>query len=312
MTGILLVDKPEGHDLGRRDRAGEAARSAAPRSGTSARSIRSRPASCRSASARRRRSRGFSLVEEKAYEGTIRLGSATDTLDRTGTPVETASVPRLERRPIGAAVAARFAGRQQQIPPMYSALKRDGVPLYQLARRASRSSARRARSPSTGSSSCWVTGNASTFRRRLLEGDVRARAGGGHRSALGTVAHLERLRRTRVGPFRVDDAATLDGLLAASESGPLPRSWPCVTRSPATRDLRGRARRPRPVATWAAGTLARLPQPRTAGETALLVDDGGNVAGVIGGRRSRPCLAPRASARGPMTEPSFTRNETAC
>src|SRR5207249_3309062 len=74
------------------------------------------------------------LVEEKAYEGTIRLGTATDTLDRTGTPVDTAPVPALAQAALDA-LAARFTGRQQQVPPMYSALKRDGVPLYALARR---------------------------------------------------------------------------------------------------------------------------------------------------------------------------------
>src|SRR5213078_4414638 len=82
----------------------------------------------------------YLLVEHKAYEGTIRLGTATDTLDRTGTPIDTAPVPALAQAALDA-VAARFTGRQQQVPPMYSALKRDGVPLYELARRGrSRSS----------------------------------------------------------------------------------------------------------------------------------------------------------------------------
>src|SRR5205807_2279239 len=76
----------------------------------------------------------YLLVEEKAYEGTIRLGTATDTLDRTGTPVDTAPVPALAQAALDV-LAARFTGRQQQVPPMYSALKRDGVPLYALARR---------------------------------------------------------------------------------------------------------------------------------------------------------------------------------
>src|SRR5207248_2373858 len=67
------------------------------------------------------------LLEDKAYEGTIRLGTATDTLDRTGAVVASAPVPRLEP-PTLDRVTSRFAGRRQQVPPMYSALKRAGVP----------------------------------------------------------------------------------------------------------------------------------------------------------------------------------------
>src|ERR1051325_904807 len=74
------------------------------------------------------------LLEDKAYEGTIRLGTATDTLDRTGTVVGNAPVPPLEQRMVDEP-AGRFAGRPQQVPPMSSALKRAGVPLYELARR---------------------------------------------------------------------------------------------------------------------------------------------------------------------------------
>src|SRR6185295_6016331 len=76
----------------------------------------------------------YLLVERKAYAGTIRLGQATDTLDRTGQVVDTADVPALDAGAV-TAVAAQFTGPQRQVPPMYSALKRDGVPLYELARR---------------------------------------------------------------------------------------------------------------------------------------------------------------------------------
>ena len=221
----------------------------------------------------------YLLVEEKAYEGTIRLGSATDTLDRTGTPVETASVPCLGAADL-AAVAARFTGRQQQVPPMYSALKRDGVPLYKLARRGVE--VERAAREITIDRLELVLGDRERidFRLACSKGTyVRVLAADIGR-ALGTVAHLERLRRTRVGAFRVDDAATVDGLLAASENGPLPvvavrdalASYATFVAAP---DALDRLRRGQQE------SLARLPQPRTAGETALLVDDGGNVAGVI-------------------------------
>src|SRR5205823_3941256 len=71
----------------------------------------------------------YLLLERKEYTGTIRLGVATDTLDHTGAAVETSAVPPLEQATVDA-VAARFTGRQRQVPPMYSALKQGGVPLY--------------------------------------------------------------------------------------------------------------------------------------------------------------------------------------
>ena len=71
---------------------------------------------------------------EKEYEGIIRLGVGTDTLDRTGAETETAEVPPLTSAML-AEVAARFTGKIVQQPPIFSAIKRDGVPLYRLARR---------------------------------------------------------------------------------------------------------------------------------------------------------------------------------
>src|SRR5438093_1312566 len=62
----------------------------------------------------------YLLLERKEYTGTIRLGVATDTLDHTGAAVETCAVPPLEQATVDA-VAARFTGRQRQVPPMYSA-----------------------------------------------------------------------------------------------------------------------------------------------------------------------------------------------
>ena len=61
------------------------------------------------------------------------MGTQTDTLDRTGAVVRTAEVPRLDATRI-AAIARQFTGEFEQVPPVYSAIKRAGVPLYKLAR----------------------------------------------------------------------------------------------------------------------------------------------------------------------------------
>ena len=76
---------------------------------------------------------GQLLGSSKCYRATLRLGSATDTGDAEGSVIREAAVPALER-PLVEAVLAGFVGDREQVPPMYSALKRDGRPLYELAR----------------------------------------------------------------------------------------------------------------------------------------------------------------------------------
>ena len=228
----------------------------------------------------------YLLVEHKAYEGTIRLGTATDTLDRTGTPIDTAPVPAVAQAALDA-VAARFTGRQQQVPPMYSALKRDGVPLYELARRGLE--VERAPREVTIESLELVLRAADRidFRVACSKGTyVRVLAADVGR-ALETRAHLERLRRTRVGAFRVEDATAVDALLALAPAAALPvlavrealAGYPAVAAPP---DALERLRRGQQA------PLARLPAPRAAGETALLLDPAGDVAAIIEAAGARP------------------------
>jgi len=221
----------------------------------------------------------YLLVEEKDYEGTISLGTATDTLDRTGSPIATAPVPPLAQPELDA-VAARFTGRQQQVPPMYSALKRDGVPLYELARRGLEVE-RAPREITIERIELALSGpDRIDFRIACSKGTyVRVLAADVGR-ALGTVAHLERLRRTRVGAFRVEDATAVDALLGLAPGATLPvvavrDALAGYAAFSAPSDALGRLRRGQQE------PLARLPAPRAAGETALLLDPAGNVAAVI-------------------------------
>jgi tRNA pseudouridine55 synthase len=71
---------------------------------------------------------------EKSYVGIIALGRLTDTLDATGEVVARATVPSLAAG-ILEEVARQFRGTIEQVPPMFSALKRGGIPLYELARK---------------------------------------------------------------------------------------------------------------------------------------------------------------------------------
>src|SRR6266851_5510328 len=76
----------------------------------------------------------FLQETEKEYAGVIAIGAETDTLDPTGVIVRTAVIPALDAARLNA-ITACFIGTIQQTPPVFSAIKRAGVPLYKLARR---------------------------------------------------------------------------------------------------------------------------------------------------------------------------------
>ncbi|MDX2011988.1 MAG: tRNA pseudouridine(55) synthase TruB [Myxococcaceae bacterium] len=153
---------------------------------------------------------------DKSYDATVKLGVTTDTLDAEGTVLQTRPVPEVTRASLEA-VLARFRGLQQQTPPMYSAIKKDGKRLYELAR-AGEEVEREARD---------VTVHALTlndFSADELKLSVACSKGFFVRTlaadvgeALGCGAHLTALRRTQSGPFHLAKALPLATLL---EHGP--------------------------------------------------------------------------------------------
>ena len=228
----------------------------------------------------------YLLIERKAYTGVIRLGTATDTLDRTGTVQTEAPVPVLSSAVLEAA-ASGFVGRQTQVPPMYSAIKRAGVPLYKLARQGV-DVVREPREIEITRLALEARGvDRIAFSVACSKGTyVRVLAADLGR-ALGTVAHLEELRRTRVGAFRLEDATTLEQLLALSGGAPLP----LLAVRAALGDYLAFPAPPDGLARLRLGqqdALTCLPVPRRAGETALLLDPAGHVAAVIESAGSRP------------------------
>jgi len=155
---------------------------------------------------------------DKEYEGLIRLGVETDTLDRDGAIVSRAEVPAITPEQL-AEVEARFTGSIEQVPPVYSAIKRGGVPLYRMARRGDavepppprRVEIKRLKLSLEAADAIRFSAACSpgTYARSLAR-DIGA--------ALGTVAHLEELRRTRNGEFSIGNARPLDVVIAALES----------------------------------------------------------------------------------------------
>ncbi|MCR4469346.1 tRNA pseudouridine(55) synthase TruB [Burkholderia sp. SCN-KJ] len=155
------------------------------------------------------------LEADKTYEATMRLGVRTTTGDAEGDVLDTRAV-ECDRAAVEAALA-RFTGEIVQVPPMYSALKRDGKPLYEYAR-AGQTVEREGRNVTIHALDLLacelpdvtfrVTCSKGTYVRTLAE-DIG--------EALGCGAHLTMLRRTGVGALTLEHAVTLDALSDAAE-----------------------------------------------------------------------------------------------
>ncbi len=148
---------------------------------------------------------------DKTYIGSMRLGQVTDTLDSEGQLLEEHDPQGISLEDVTAA-AKNFQGEIPQVPPMHSAIKHQGKPLYQLARQG-REIERKARTITiyaleilglTGPDADFeVTCSKGTYVRTLVHDLGRK---------LGCGAHLTSLRRTRQGLFSIDDALALKDL----------------------------------------------------------------------------------------------------
>jgi len=171
---------------------------------------------------------GLLATHDKRYHATLRLGTATDTLDAWGEVVEEKDVPILDEDSVSR-VASRFTGRIRQAVPAFSAVKRGGVPLHRLARRGQPLDLPEREVTISAIQVVRIEGRdvlidvicgAGTYIRSL----ARDIAG-----ALGTVGHVASLRRTACGSILVEGAPTLDEAVALARSGDLARhAVPCT------------------------------------------------------------------------------------
>ncbi|MBM3900840.1 MAG: tRNA pseudouridine(55) synthase TruB [Verrucomicrobia bacterium] len=167
------------------------------------------------------------MASDKVYEGTMRLGEVTDSYDADGELVETRLVPPLYLEDLNEAASA-FVGDLQQIPPMVSAKKVGGVPLYRLARQG-REIPREPRLVHVYTfrfedyedpfGYFRVSCTKGTYVRSLAH-DLGQR--------LGCGAHLAALRRTASGRFDVADALPLQEVLALDRKGLEARVIPLI------------------------------------------------------------------------------------
>ena len=184
----------------------------------------------------------YVMEATKVYRAEVHLGITTDTLDATGKPLSQADPSNISRQQVEDALTA-FVGEIDQVPPMFSALKHGGEPLYRYAR-AQIQVERQAR-------------RVTIYRLQLLAfqpplATIEVECGKGTYiralahdlgQQLGCGAHLAALARLRVGPFTLDDACSLPELEAAFQEGCWQSllhpadvaltSWPTVTLSEA-------------------------------------------------------------------------------
>jgi tRNA pseudouridine55 synthase len=174
---------------------------------------------------------GEILSGRKRYRFTVQLGVRTATGDAEGEIVETAAVPALDSSRVQARLQG-FLGSQDQVPPMYSAIKRGGRPLYQLARAGLEVEREPRRIEifelvqvelTAGTLELEALCSKGTYIRTLAEDIARA---------LGTCGHVTALRRVYVEPFQHEPMQTLEtvaGAVTPELVGALrilPADWP--------------------------------------------------------------------------------------
>lgn len=155
------------------------------------------------------------LDADKVYEATVRLGSETDTGDAEGQVIATAPV-NVTREALDAALVA-FRGGIEQIPPMHSALKRDGKPLYEYARAGIEVERAPRRVTIHALDVLGFDGTEARLRVHCSKGTYIRTLAIDLGRALGCGAHLSALRRTAIGPFGIEDAVTLEAFEAADD-----------------------------------------------------------------------------------------------
>jgi tRNA pseudouridine55 synthase len=243
--------------------------------------------------------------QDKAYTATLRLGVTTDTGDLGGRVISTSPVGTIDRAQLEMACRG-FVGRIKQVPPMYSAVHHQGQRLYELARQGIEVPreprevivhALDVEDVSGDSVRLSIVCGKGTY-VRALAADLGA--------ALGCGATVERLVRTRVGPFTLDDATPWDVLATA----PAPIVWARVQPAAATLPGWGAIRvDARAADRFAHGQAVDVAPGGAADGTLVRVHAAdGRMLGVgevaLGGRQTRPVRILHADRPGPRVRPA--------
>lgn len=217
LDGVLLLDKPEGlssnHALQRAKRTLDARK--AGHTGTLDPFATGLLICC---FGRTTKIAGAMLDADKVYEATVLFGEETDSGDLTGNVVtrvdafEGVGLEQLE------SVLPAFRGEIEQIPPMYSALKRDGKPLYKYAREGIEVERAPRRVTIHNLKLLAFDGRQARLSVHCSKGTYIRTLAQDIGRALGCGAHLVALRRTAVGPFTIEGAVALDALQTMTDA----------------------------------------------------------------------------------------------
>lgn len=151
------------------------------------------------------------LHADKRYLATLRFGKATDTMDKMGEVIATSDA--IVTREALLAVLPEFTGKIMQLPPMYSAIKRDGKNLYDLARKGIEVEREPREVEVHQLNLVDFCGDTAILDARVSKGTYIRVLADDIGKRLGTYAHLIALRRTEVGDLKIEDAvafATVD------------------------------------------------------------------------------------------------------
>ncbi|MFN9026521.1 MAG: tRNA pseudouridine(55) synthase TruB [Akkermansiaceae bacterium] len=155
------------------------------------------------------------MSEDKVYEGTLTLGQRTSTQDKEGEVLETREVGNLSEADIRGAFEI-YKGEFEQMPPMVSAIKMDGVPLYKLARKGVEIERKLRPVRVTGYEIKRVELPEVDFRVECSKGFYVRTYANDIGEKLGCGAHLSALRRTQSGKFNLDRSVTVAQLKEAN------------------------------------------------------------------------------------------------
>ena len=147
---------------------------------------------------------------DKTYEATLLLGEKTSTGDLEGEVIEKKDVPNISKEKLDE-VLRSFLGNSQQIPPKFSAIKVNGVPLYKSARQGKEVEVK-PRDITIYSLEGTLDGNAIHLKAKVSKGTYIRTLGEDIAKKLGTVGHLTALRRTSIGDLSVNEAKKIDDL----------------------------------------------------------------------------------------------------
>lgn len=153
----------------------------------------------------------FLLDADKGYEGVCKLGVKTTTADAEGEVIQTRPVPSLSEAQLRATLE-KFVGEIEQIPPMHSAIKMQGQPLYKLAHQGIEVERQPRQVTIHSLTLTRFAGDEFAFELHCSKGTYVRTLAEDIGEALGCGAYLSALRRTVVGPFELSHAVTLEEL----------------------------------------------------------------------------------------------------